>query len=373
MAMMRTYTETYDMNTEQDCPTLLGIHTPIGPTMYNMLAPAFRMYKKYKYIGCDITVVNSARLPIDPEQVGKIAGSNYIDPRDTLNPIMFKGCHGESMGAVLDSMYDGLLLTHKGSSLDKEKFKSDLEAFFYTALGDDSWRKSSIQKTLSIKNLHPLVYTLSTNHQILPTNGVVAGDYLENSPETATAIGGNANGGFTGAIQNRAIPSVNPTGVWRANGDTESPTLLKGLNSMFTSKMHRLGWLDTLQYIGRNGTITNPLVPLDGDIAMLPKVMMGILMLPPAYLCRQYLRVIIRHKIKFAGYRGVTFGGALTGTETSNLGNYGYWYTGNEANGNSKEKSDPLPNYQFSEEAEVTTCQPPEWESEPMEDDDIDE
>lgn len=336
MAMMRTYTETYDMNTEQDCPTLLGIHTPIGPTMYNMLAPAFRMYKKYKYIGCDITVVNSARLPIDPEQVGKISGSNYIDPRDTLNPIMFKGCHGESMGAVLDSMYDGLLLTHKGSSLDKEKFKADLEAFFYTALGDDSWRKSSIQKTLSIKNLHPLVYSLSTNHQILPTNGVSAGSYSENVPvqNGSTAYVNGASGGYE---QNGVVFLEGSTGVWRANGDTESPTLLRGLNSMFTSKMHRLGWLDTLQYIGRNGTITNPLVPLDGDIAMLPKVMMGILMLPPAYLCRQYLRVIIRHKIKFAGYRGVTFGGALTGSETSNLGNYGYWYTGNESNGGSKE------------------------------------
>lgn len=334
MAMMRTYTETYDMNTEQDCPTLLGIHTPIGPTMYNMLAPAFRMYKKYKYIGCDITVVNSARLPIDPEQVGKIAGSNYIDPRDTLNPIMFKGCHGESMGAVLDSMYDGLLLTHKGSSLDKEKFKSDLEAFFYTALGDDSWRKSSIQKTLSIKNLHPLVYTLSTNHQILPTNGILADAYTENVP--VQGANGVASNGAVTTSATSSQPQISGTGVWRANGDTESPTILKGLNTMFTSKMHRLGWLDTLQYIGRNGTITNPLVPLDGDIAMLPKVMMGILMLPPAYLCRQYLRVIIRHKIKFAGYRGVTFGGALTGSETVNLGNYGYWYTGNQGNGESK-------------------------------------
>lgn len=348
MAMIRTYTETYDMNTEEGSPTLLGIHTPIGNIPYTFLAPAFRMYKKYKYLGCDITVVNAARLPVDPEQLGKIEGTNYVDPRDTLNPIMFKGCHGESMGAILDSMYDGLLMTHKGSALDKEKLKAGLEAFYYTALGDDGWRKSPIQKTLSLKGLHPMVYSLSTNHQILPTNGLALDYYRENVPTapTGTASVGVPNGAFTTpGNSGPSSPVVDLTGVWRANGDDESPTLLRGVNSLFTSKMHRLGWLDTLQYVGRNGSITNPLVPLDGDIAQLPKVFMGLLMLPPSYLCRQYLRVIIRHKFKFAGYRTITTGGAIVGNPETNLGNYGYWYTGNLAGESKVEDAKELPEY----------------------------
>lgn len=147
MSMYRTYTETYDLNTEKDCPTLLGIHTPIGPNPRKFLEPCFRMYKKYKYVGCDVTIVNSARLPVDPEQVGRIEGTNYVDPRDTLNPIMFKGCHGESLGKVLDSMYGGLASAiFKDPSIDKEVFRADLEHFYYTALGDDTWRKSPFRR-----------------------------------------------------------------------------------------------------------------------------------------------------------------------------------------------------------------------------------
>lgn len=342
MAMIRSYTETYDMNTEEGCPTLLGIHTPIGLTPYRFLAPAFRMYKKYKYLGCDVTVVNAARLPVDPEQLGKIAGQNYVDPRDTLNPVMFKGCHGESLGAILDSMYDGLLMSNNGYTLDREVLSSALEDFYYTALGDDSWRKSPIQKTLSLRGLHPMVYSLSTNHQILPTNGLGASSYTENVPTLVGSVADtNSNGYFGRTDQNDGMgsPKISPTRIYPANGDSETPTLLRGLNSMFTSKMHRLGWLDTLQYIGRNGTITNPLVPTYGDIALLPKVFMGLLMLPPSYLCRQYLRVIIRHKFKFAGYRTITSGGALD-VQLGNQGNYGDWNTGNIPDPGTKEDLD---------------------------------
>lgn len=175
MAMFRTYTETYDLNTEEGCPTILAVHSPIGQTPYKMLAPAFKMYRKYKYLGADLTIVNAAKLPVDVEQLGRIEGTNYVDPRDVLNPILFKGCHGESLGKILDSMYNGLLRENRdfdGPDMDKKIFRNALANFYYTALGDDSWRKSHIQKTLNIKNLHPLVYGLDTNHQILPSNAL---------------------------------------------------------------------------------------------------------------------------------------------------------------------------------------------------------
>lgn len=344
MAMIRTYTETYDMNTEQDCPTLIGIHTPIGTLPYRFLEPAFKMYRKYKYLGCDVTIVNAARLPVDPEQIGKIAGQNYVDPRDTLNPILFKGCHGESLGDVLDSMYGGLLSTLKEESLDKEVFNAALSNFYYTALGDDSWRKSPIQKTLSIKGLHPLVYSLSTNHQILPSDGRTFQDYYENNPSSA---GSNPDtniqpGAFGIQDSSRGVrsPVIGPTSVY--DPDIPGYQLLQSkMISMFTSKMHRLGWLDTLQFIGND---TNPASPVGTDInqiALLPKLFMGLLMLPPANLCRQYLRVIIRHKFKFAAFRTITTGGVTA--DAINL-NFAFGYhndmTGN-VSGGSKEVTDP--------------------------------
>lgn len=327
MAMIRTYTETYDMNTEKDCPTLLGIHTPIGNLPYAFLEPAFRMYRKYKYLGCDVTIVNSARLPVDPEQVGKIDGQNYVAPQDMLNPILFKGCHGESLGKVLDTMYDGVLSAPSGytgfqsATLDKDVFIAALSNFYYTALGDDSWRKSPIQKTLSIRGLHPLVYELSTNHQILPTNGLAASNYRANNPVTPsnpTPLGDTlgAENGYTGN------PAVTTTG-WGSfvtgpeqvfDPATGTYSYKAAIGSMFTSKMHRLGWMDTMQFIGQNTPPSGGVVGTDNyQIAELPKLMMGMLLLPPANLCRQYLRVIIRHKFKFASFRTLTTGSNTPG------------------------------------------------------------
>ena len=336
--MYRTYTETYDMNTEVGYPSILGIHSPIGPTPYRMLEPCFRMYKKYKYLGCDVTIVNSARLPADPEQVGKVAGTNYISPKDLLDPILFKGCHGESLGKILDSMYNGILgtLDKNGDSLDKDAWASAFENFYYTALGDDSWRKSPIQKTLNLRGLHPLVYNLAIDHQVLPTNGLSTANYMVNNssavsnPQLTGDVQYAQNGRFTGAVTGWSSPQVGPTYV---EDMTQAPggSYRTGLAQMFTNKMMRLGWLDTYQFLGQNGDVANAAQDLystsDYRIALLPKLFMGILMLPPAHLCRQYLRVIIRHKFRFSQYRSITEGSA-SGWGGAVIG-YNDWFSGN--------------------------------------------
>lgn len=344
MAMLRTYTETYDLNTEEGSPTVLAIHSPIGPTPYKMLAPAFKMYKKYKYLGCDVTIVNSARLPIDPEQVGRIDGQNYIDPRDVLNPILMRGCHGESLGKILDSMYNGQLnITNDFhvTSVDLKNFKDTLSNFYYTALGDDSWRKSNIQKTLQIKGLHPMVYSLSTNHQILPTNSVASENYTENNPATPSSpspvgnVTNGDNGHFMrspGANTGNTMLEVGPTHFY--NPYTGTYAYKEGLVSGFTSKMHRLGWLDTYQFVGQNVDPTAPNSGASSMIAQLPKIFMALVMLPPANLVRQYLRVLVRHKFKFAQYRTITTGAGDAYDWNVNDGTLGYHYhfTGNVPN-----------------------------------------
>lgn len=66
-------------------------------------------------------------------------------------------------------------------------------------------------------------------------------------------------------------------------------------------------------------------------IAELPKLFMGLVMLPPANLCRNYLRVMIRHKFKFAQYRTITTGAGDQGDWDVSAGTLGYHneYTGN--------------------------------------------
>lgn len=339
MSMRRSYTETYDMNTEKDTPCLLGIHSPIGQQVRAFLDPCFRLYKKYRYLGCDVTIVNSARLPVDPEQVGRIEGTNYVDPRDTLNPVLFRGCHGESLGKVLDSMYGGLASDiFKKPSLDKVQLRAILENFYYTALGDDSWRKSPIQKTLNIRGLHPLVYGLATQHQIMPTNRLDSVEYSMNNPISATPGAGNVNveNGVVGTPgANSGYPFLNGiTAVYDPTTGTYTNSIT--VNTMFTNKTQRLGWMDTLQFVGNLNTTTSGFD--SAQVAQLPKIFMGLLMLPPAYLCRQYLRVIIRHKFAFAGYRTITTGGASYPDVNFETTENAWGYT-NEITGNVPESS----------------------------------
>lgn len=337
--MIRSFVQTYDLNTEQGAPTLLGIHTPIGGDAWRFLGMWFRGFTKYKYLGCDITIVNAARLPVDPEQLGKIEGENYIDPRDTLNPVMFKGCHGESLGEVINSMYGGLTSDiFKGTTLDKIECNALLENFYYTALGDDAWRKSPVQKTLRIRGLKPMCYSLATTHQIAPSNNILSENYVENNyteltPPTGDAPANPQSGMFGPAESGntRSSPKMYNTTVY---DDHNNEFVNKQVGSIFTNKLVRLGWRDTMQFLGNN---TKSMVFESGKITELPKLFMGILMLPPAYLTRQYLRVIITHRFAFKGIRTVTTGGNTIDFATSQKLGYAYEITGNVPSGDSKD------------------------------------
>lgn len=334
----RTYTETIDLNTEVGGPSILGLHTPIGGQVYDFLQPFFQAYKKYKYLGMDVTIVNSARLPYDPEQIGRVEGENYVDPRDSLNPILFKGCHGENLGSILDAMYEGLTSdAFKDSGLDRLDTNAILENFYYTALGDDAWRKSPVQKTLRIKGLHPLVYNLATNRQILPTNAMNPEYYIENNADAdASALNPTARqpGTTSSSASDTARPFViTPNTVWDPSDNTVKNRVAQ---SMFTNKCTRLGWMDTLQIAGGKNSAGGNFEAR--QIALLPKLFMGMLILPPAYLTRNYLRVIIQHKFAFSGYRTITTGGASKSIFTTAYG-YQNHITGNVPSGDSKTAS----------------------------------
>ena len=108
-----SYQEIIDINTEADKTSIIGIHTPNDAKPVNMLRGFWEQFRQFRYDGCSIQLVPAARLPADISQVGYGAGETPIDMRDILNPIMFKGCHGNDLGVILNS---ALQEDHLGSS-----------------------------------------------------------------------------------------------------------------------------------------------------------------------------------------------------------------------------------------------------------------
>lgn len=305
------YEEVIDLHTEVGRVSVIGVHTPTGDTPRKLCPGFFEQFKKYKYVGCSISLVPAATLPADPAQVSLGSGGDpEIDARDMLNPVMFHGCHGNDLGNILNRIYtvgqvggsdltqflgsDSLDLMNMADGIGTTTDALDLlESLYYRALTDNTWKKAHIQRGFRKSGLRPRIYSLATNMQI----------------QNAASLGGgfNAPGPFQGdgdalnlEFEDVTDPTVNPI-------------------RYFTPRTVPLGWLDTRQVVpytpaGNVGDVS--LADLDDTIKglvqgktiwnELPKVFMGVIMLPPAYKTEFYFRMIINHVFAFAGFRGIS-------------------------------------------------------------------
>lgn len=351
-----SYQEIIDLHTETDKVSVIGIHTPVTETPYDMLQPFFDAFQKYHYDGCSLTMVPAARLPADPSQVSYGAGDPPIDPRDLLNPIMWHGCHGESLGSVLNQFYASSSSTNditrtffdSGEFSEKSVAQTGdvgvFESLYYRALVDKTWLKAHPQRGFRKSGLRPLVYEVSTDRQFVP------GPYASSAPyiPVADIVGGDPT-------DNNGIGSTTPSGrlgAKPASGDmTVSDTLglqrtvsmsgntVVNLNnirdsSFFTSRLHGLGWLDTRQRaftLGSSGGVSSDFLNGDathdtaaiedmyvnaegyGKINYLPRLFMGLILMPPAYKTEQYFRIILNHRFSFKKYRGISMRGDVVG------------------------------------------------------------
>lgn len=279
-----TYQEIYDLATSPDKVTIIGIRTPSGSVPQKMLSGLWNQFKSVKYNGCDFVMRATARQPLDPLQVGTASGSQ-MDMRDVQNPILFRGCHGESLGAILNDIMQkgGGLHTFSGDSLDlDESALTDVENFYYQCLTDMSWQKSMPENGFARNGLHPLVYGMATNEQFTETD--------ESS--------------VIGSIDNIALPSKAVTqGIQlstHVNGDA-GHSVSNGGRRFFTNDLQPLGWIDTQSRIGNSAGNLTP-------NAHIPRCYMGILLLPPAYTSgvRQFFRVVITHYFTFKDFRSIS-------------------------------------------------------------------
>lgn len=306
-----SYQEIIDLHTEEDTVSVIGIHTPQGDTPRKMFGGFFDQFKKFKYLGCSVSLVPAARLPADPLQVSYEAGEPTIDPRDMLNPLMFHGCHGNDMGVILNRFYNtnsiaGQLQTdsifqYEDSFTDISEGDHisglQLEDLYYKALTDNTWKKAHPQRGFRKSGLRPLVYSMATNMQF-------SGSAIDMS-------------GF--GIPLDEVDDVSTSGQ---NVTATFPVSQNG-RRFFTPRLTGLGWLDTRNVLTQATTVTGSSSDLstmfqeaalnqqDASDADLPLVYMGMILLPPAYKTEQYFRMIVNHHFAFKDFRGISFSNNL--------------------------------------------------------------
>lgn len=340
-----SYQEIIDLHTESNTMSAIGIHTPNTDVPVKMLSGFWDQFRKVKYNGCSISLVPAARLPADPLQVSYEAGETTIDPRDMLNPILWHGCHGNDMGTVLNTLYNGTLggvdghpsRDHSDSAQVSQigftfNNSSDFwESLYYKALSDKTWAKAHPQVGFRKSGLRPLVHRVVANmafgqFAVGPSTGIdpsivtADGDVGRGSIGTSLGSTGGADSSFLTNLPNMDYPSVsgNPQTAVLSVGKT------RNAQAIMTSRMEPLGWQDTHSVLAPVDDMQASGSPATGAAAWadnigemfataysntlqtIPKVFMGVILLPPAYKTEQYYRLVINHSFAFRGFRGAS-------------------------------------------------------------------
>lgn len=293
------YQEIYDFGTQAGKTTILGVHSPTGNKVQEMLGGFFRQFRKYRYSGCTVTMVPAAQLPADPLQVSFEAGALTIDPRDMLNPILFHGAHGESLNEALNLIYN----TSTDEMIDGPSVKEIRDQFsisswgsenaYYSALCDPSFKKFGIQSGAKV-NLRPMVHPVVLNHAMLPSASGVEFDNTSVHTEWDSDAVGSLSG-MQSAIEGGGIGNI--AEVSGAEATSHVP------RRMFTSGLRPLGWLNTTQFasplnVPAGATNKNWFL----SYTYIPKIMMGVFILPPSYTQEMYFRLIINHYFEFKDF-----------------------------------------------------------------------
>lgn len=279
------YQEIYDINTVSNSVSVIGIHTPVGAKPRQMLSGFFTQFRKYKYCGCSVVATPAQRLGLQLTQISTEAGASTVNPKDVWNPALVRGCHGDNLNAALNSIYKGTF-TSEGSSLGMDQFSQSVvpagsiswEQMYYRMLQDPSFKKFNLSSGIKISKLHPLVYNVATDHQIMPNEASArVGEFYKESDELdpdALAL-------------DSATQGYIPKGTGSGN-DVIYPRLI-------TNRLQSLGWMDTRQVFNTYSETGQP------GFTVLPKIFMACIVLPPALSDSVVtsLRFVITHYFEF--------------------------------------------------------------------------
>lgn len=276
------YQEIYDINTVSNSVSVIGIHTPVGAKPRQMLSGFFTQFRKYKYKGCSVVATPAQRLGLNLAQISTEAGASTVNPKDVWNPALVRGCHGDNLTAALNSIYNGAFV-NEGSSLGLDDHSTTTvpagsltwDSMYYRMLQDPSFKKFNLASGIKISKLHPMVYNVASNHQIVPS-------------ESAADIGK-----LVQASNGDPVSFDKSTRGCLADGAGSSN---KVLPQLMTNRLQSLGWLDTRQVL--NGVASATTEP---GYTTLPRIFMACIVLPPALSDSVVtsLRFVVTHYFEF--------------------------------------------------------------------------
>lgn len=285
-----TYTETYDLNTAIGEMSILGIHTPQADSLKRMFKGFFAQYKKYRILGCNFSMQCASQMSLDPLQLGFEGG--VADPRDILNPILFKACTGESLNLLLNMAYNkGLNVSNAPASDNRTgslnqvitEDSNDLRAY-YALLADDSFRREHPMKGLVVSGLKPMVHKVVTTQPFRWTG--TGGDSIPGRPYL---MGGQAPEYFGGISGSGGVSTLTNSSVFVSNGITPMPALDTAVEQNVN--------------FAKNSTEENVSLPANWFINNVPRVYMGVIVLPPSILVRLFYRLTMVWHIEFYDFR----------------------------------------------------------------------
>lgn len=308
-----SYQEVIDLSTKSGSVSLIGIHTPNTSKPIQMLRGFWTQFRKFKYSGCKVTLIPSATLPADPLQVSYEAGEPTIDPRDMLNPIMFHGCHGESIGRALNVAFSnnanfqaGDSLTEQSIAISNDSTQPAETQMYYSALSDPTWKKFGVQTGAKLPFMSPRVWKTATAHPIVP--GFDQPFDSNNNSEHLAENGALGSYSLLGKI-NAQLKALGQSGLDGSihDGMFFDPALEYNLtggsisNTFMSSGTTSLGWLPThgIPAVKANGAVGS--TGNDAFVSV-PKIFMGILMMPPSYKQELYYRMVITHSFEFKDF-----------------------------------------------------------------------
>lgn len=258
-----TITETYDLSTEIDKITLIGIHTPPRNLFQSHFSGLIANHKKARIVSGDVKIACASMLPADPLQVGVEAGD--IAPQDMFNPILYTAVSNDGFNNILNRLYNGLLTTEYGGSVNEEEIAgvqqqgqnfSAYDMYYGLLSWDGHFRKSMPQAGVEMRGLFPICYEVINNY-------------------------GNTLGTVESQASLDQVASANDVGA---------PIVSAGVATTF-----------------RGNSVRMPAIPLhtQGNVssdskAWFPTTYVACIVMPPAKLHKLYYRMAIRWTVEFS-------------------------------------------------------------------------
>lgn len=334
--MLCKVSETYDLSTQLNKMGLLAIHTPDLKLFAKHWGGAMMNHKKFRFVGCDVSMACASMLPADPLQIGVEAGD--LAPQDMFNPILYKAVSNDSYNNLVN--YLTLKYTTYGTTLpagsvrensvladNASNFEDDPGVsvnqwdMYYGLLSNTSgWRKAMPQAGLEMNGLYPIVYSMVSN--IGNSSGIFGGGNDNSVVHTSTdSMATNEEL----VVRSSMGAGSTVAGIFRGPSMRMPPmptkALFDGSNSKVTGSI-------TMRYSEPvypvNGDVNDNILPL--GVPYIPPCYVGVIILPPAKLNKLYYRMKVTWTIELIEPESITDVTNWSGLATIGSMSYGTDY-----------------------------------------------